>query len=350
MHDDSRSDSPELSPVIAVDTEVTVLFDDKLYTGHVKSCQCDKHGRRAYRVDFEDGETHDDIRESEMHVAPDLMDVARVIEPSDDQLLRYIQRTPDPHLPRPQDKDLFLPSGAAYNCGGNLVFPNCTHAHRELRGDGLRMPYFNMQPGAVASFAGSDTCHATCEHHGSSPNDNPLEDCKAHISFAVQTPAPTLGLRARSVERRQLHSELLRAGARDAMEDWGDAVWLPVWSFVDATPPAARLSYCEELMEPLPWSRIVLYDADVGHTKPLVFYDLCGGLPSRTAAAARKHFGFLHENWRFGLNRQHSIYDVGPSGCLGIDSQGTQRMEMLGVRSSGRNAHRPPERIRKNEY
>ena len=55
--------------------------------------------------------------------------------------------------------------------------------------------------------------------------------------------------------------------------------------------------------------------------------------------SARKHFAFLDVH-KFTLRRE--------SGALGMDSTGLQRMEMLGVRSQGRNARKRPNRIRKH--
>jgi hypothetical protein len=52
------------------------------------------------------------------------------------------------------------------------------------------MPLFVMAPGSIVAFPGADLYHCTTEHD--SVERRP-ENCKAQISFAVQTPSPILG-------------------------------------------------------------------------------------------------------------------------------------------------------------
>jgi hypothetical protein len=52
------------------------------------------------------------------------------------------------------------------------------------------------------------------------------ENCKAHTSFAVQTPSPILG--QTKTFNNQLHTKLLALGGIDGTQHWKDAVWLPV--------------------------------------------------------------------------------------------------------------------------
>ena len=97
-------------------------------------------------------------------------------------------------------------------------------------------------------------------------------------------------------------------------------------------------AYKDELFV-LRWRRVVLFDADVGRNAPLVFYDINGGLQQQDAALARSHFSFLN-TWQFKLDRHSSKSNT--TGCLHLDKRGSQRMEMLGIRSRGRNKNHPP--------
>ena len=139
---------------------------------------------------------------------------------------------------------------------------------------------------------------------------------------------------------------------------WAGAVWIPVWHFSDVPSPIGHIDDSEDVVAPLKWKQIVLYDVADG--EPLVLYDMEGGLidglPSplaeRGSAAtdkdmasfARRHFSFLHADWRFSLNRHAG--ESGTSGCLHLDPQGQQRMEMLGVHARGRNMNTPPDAVR----
>ena len=166
----------------------------------------------------------------------------------------------------------------------------------------------------------------------------------AHISFAVQTPAPVLGLSHASPYCRRIHNELLALGARD-LEDayWKDAVRLQVFDGSGPPPPpmpTEKLEYDEAAMVALPYKKIVLVDVSSG--RPLVLYDARGGLGHEEACAASDHFAFL-ENFDFKLARMLESHS---SGALGLDGVGAQRMVMLGVRSQGRNMKSRPTRSR----
>jgi len=87
-----------------------------------------------------------------------------------------------------------------------------TVAHEPGR---YRMPLFMMQPRAVALFSGCDSCHCTTEHHDRSQR---RPGCKAHVSFAVQTPASVLAMGGRADYRQELHRELLELGTTDVRE------------------------------------------------------------------------------------------------------------------------------------
>jgi len=197
-----------------------------------------------------------------------------------------------------------------------------------------------MAPGAVASFSGARLCHCTTEHHAAR-----CSGCAAHVSFAVQTPALTLGLHPQPSKRAVVEADLQAYGFLDSRSQrWQEAVWLPVWHAREAPSPSTRLFHDESLMCALPWRRIVLYDAEGVHRIPLVFYDLDGGLDEECAAFARGHFSFLHDQWTYRLDRHQ--HESNRSGCLHVDAKGEQRMEMLGIHSRQRNASRPPERSR----
>lgn len=134
-----------------------------------------------------------------------------------------------------------------------------------------------------------------------------------------------------------MHERLLELGSEDMRDEWSGAVWLPVWQHAAPPPRLGYLWTDTEQMQPLLWTRVVLFDVDT--KRPLVFYDFGGGLRGDEAATARKHFSFLR-TWDFKLNR------CGVAGCLWLDGRGAQRMEMLGIHSRGRNEHVPPERAR----
>jgi len=186
-----------------------------------------------------------------------------------------------------------------------------------------------MMPGAVATFSGSDLCHGTTEHDAVATRP---AGCQAHVSFALQTPARTLGLVRTSAECVALHSGLQALVNADVCRTQGHwsvdagAVWLGVRHKANATPPPHRLQWMPETMEALPFERIVLYDVE--SEAVLVAYDARGGLRKDQRVAARVAFEFLH-TFKFKLCRQqHS----GCQGALGLDGRGEQRMLMLGVR------------------
>jgi hypothetical protein len=132
------------------------------------------------------------------------------------------------------------------------------------------------------------------------------ENCKAHISFAVQTPSPILGQTKTS--NNQLHTELLALGGIDGTQHCKDAVWLPVRRLDCKINPVPTkkisLQTNKEELFVLGWRRIVLFDANIGigRNAPLVFYDMNGGLQQQDAVLARSHFSFL-KTWKFKLDR-----------------------------------------------
>ena len=341
----------DAEPRYAAGSRVRVPFDRLLHAGLVKSVD----HQRVFTVQFDDGELCDDVEESELRPEP-LSDEPvhkgsswtgeapeKAIPPSPEQehaLPSHALRRPPTKLPAETTSKALQPGGECH-CGGDLSFPNLTLAHPEL---GHKMPLFLMAPGAVATFAGATLCHGTTAHHAE--NERRC-DCKAHISFAVQTPAATLGVENASAERHAQHAAMLKAGHCDAHSSpqWQQpgTVWLPVWHFPEVAAPLGLLTYSDSRMCVLPWRRIVLYDVETD--LPLVLYDLEGGLQAPEQEVARSHFAFLHDDWRFSLNRQ-SDSGAGSSGCLFLDTQGGQRMEMLGIHSRRRNANKPPERRR----
>ena len=158
------------------------------------------------------------------------------------------------------------------------------------------MPLFVMAPGSVVIFPGADLYHCTTEHD--SVECRPV-NCKAHISFAVQTPSTTLG--QSKIYTKQFHTELLALGEIDGSH-WEDAVWLPVRRLDLKTNPIPRkkISYQtnkEELFV-LGWHRIVLFDTDIGRNAPLVVNNTNGGRQQQ----AWSHFSFL-KTWQFKLDR-----------------------------------------------
>ena len=340
----------DLEPRYAVGSRVRVSFDHRLYAGVITSID----HQRFVTVQFDDGDLCDDVKESELRPEPLSGEPVHTgsswtgeapeeaIPPSDEQiqaLPAHALRRPHMTLPAATILEALQPGGECH-CGGDLSFPNLTLAHPELAHN---MPLFLMAPGAVATFAGSTLCHGTTAHHAESKRQC---GCEAHISFAVQTPAATLGLENTSAERHAQHNAMLEAGYRDASSpQWQQpgTVWLPVWHYRKVVAPLGLLKYSESIMCVLPWKRIVLYDVETD--LPLVLYDLEGGLQPPEQEVARSHFAFLHTDWRFSLNRQ-SDSGAGSSGCLFLDGQGGQRMEMLGIHSRRRNANKRPERRR----
>jgi hypothetical protein len=101
--------------------------------------------------------------------------------------------------------EIDLMPGGRNHCGGDFV-----PTHLQLQQDEMvgRMPLFVMASGSIVAFPGADLYHCTSEH--ASVERRP-ENCKAHISFAVQTPSPILGQNKSFTN--QLHTELLVAGA-----------------------------------------------------------------------------------------------------------------------------------------
>jgi len=230
--------------------------------------------------------------------------------------------------------DIDLMPGGRNHCGGDFVLPQLRLQQDKMEG---QMPLFVMAPGSVVIFPGADLYHCTTEHD--SVECRPV-NCKAHISFAVQTPSTTLG--QSKIYTKQFHTELLALGEIDGSH-WEDAVWLPVRRLDLKTNPIPRkkISYQknkEELFV-LGWHRIVLFDTDIGQNAPLVFYDMNGGLQHQDTALARSHFSFL-KTWKFKLDRHCKKSNT--TGCLHLDKIGSQRMEMLGIRKRGRNKHHPP--------
>ena len=346
-------------PLHDVGARVAVAFQNhtKLFAGSVTGCRPQSSGRPIYDVNFDDGEAHTNLPEEQLRPARSLeaeMPVA-ARRPSDEQktsassassrlwttntteAAREQARPPTPNLPEE------IQPGGKLHCGGDLCFPNMTLAHQP-DADRYRMPLFMMRPLAVALFSGCDSCHCTTEHHDRSER---RPGCEAHVSFAVQTPASVLGMGGRADDRQRLHHELLELGTTDVREQWSDAVWVPVYHFKGFPAPPVRLKYSEKHMYVLPWPRVVLYDVELGRDHPrsmLVAYDVEGGLSAETASDARKQFNFLANEWSFKLDR-HSA-ESERSGCLHLDAQGWQRMEMLGIHDRRRNLHQPCDRRR----
>ena len=361
------------APAFAAGDSVLVTFDGRRHPGTVTAILLD--GVR-FRVQFDD-DVVDDIAAHEMKRVGDILEAnlrggdigleapEAAIEPSHEQLCALPAELP-PLPPESIEAD-FHPNGLLH-CGGDLSFPNLTLAHPALQ---HRMPLFLMGPGAVASFAGAKLCHGTTAHHAAGSR---LDGCRAHVSFAVQTPAAALKVDTKDAARGKLYDELVAAGSVDANSPaWQEpnAVWLPVWHFEGVKAPSGKLWHDANTMCALPWRRIVLYDVEASSAVeriPLVFYDMDGGLPTAAAAAAgagaaaagtsaaaastpdgadagyaRKHFEFLHDGWRFHLDRH--AHENGTSGCLHLDRRGEQRMEMLGVRSQRRNAKQVPAHV-----
>ena len=70
-----------------------------------------------------------------------------------------------------------------------------------------------------------------------------------------------------------------------------------------------------------------------------------GGLQHQDAELAWLHFSFL-KTWQFKLDRHSTKSNT--TGCLHLDKRGSQRMEMLGICSRGRNKHNPPNNKRQH--
>jgi len=228
-------------------------------------------------------------------------------------------------------QDEVMPGGSR-DCGGNLLFPLLT-----LVADG-QMPLFVMASGAVALFSGSDLVHGTTEHHA---HEVRAQGCEAHVSFAIQTPAPLLGSSRGADCVRALHDELLRLSGDDARETGGrfspaNARWLAVQNTPEGPTPSGRLLYDSSTMTAMQHSRIVLFDAETH--QPLVLYDSSGGLTGACAKEAGARFAFL-DDFKFTLHREQ--------GSLGVDASGEQRMLMLGVRNQGYNLTNRPDGSRK---
>jgi hypothetical protein len=148
--------------------------------------------------------------------------------------------------------------------------------------------------------------------------------------------------RSKKTFTNQLHTELLALGEIDGTQHWEDAVWLPVRRFDCKINPVPTkkifLQTNKEELFVLGWCRIVLFGTDIGQNAPLVFYDMNGGLQQQDAELARSHFSSL-KTWQFKLDR-HST-ESNTTGCLHLDKWGSQRMEMLGIRSRGRTSITP---------
>ena len=337
------------------------FHDGYFCLGDVTQVSTIADGLFCYSVVYDDDDYEEDIHENELRMAREAReavgDPPMSHQPSPEQLeaarakcraekgLPPIDGAPssnlDWRLPAPTIPDAVAPGGASH-CGGDLIFPNLTVADETL---GFDMPKFIMGSGAGVCFSGAASCHGTGPHH-----DEELRrpGCEAHVSFAIQTPALTLGVERRSAARHELHEKFMGLGAQDARsEAWADAVWVPVWRFAKR-PPTGYLQETEELrMAVLRWTKIVLYDVDTD--EPLVLYDLYGGLldgppigacepcepeagggadesartqpqspseaapleaePFEAAPFARSHFGFLHSEWRFGLNRSQILIE-----------------------------------------
>jgi hypothetical protein len=337
-------------PCFSVGDRVRHRFSNgRWYHGTVSSA----NEGNTYNVTFDDEDEELDLREEELQLERYIMvNVSEAPEfavpPSRLQLDALPPLKPLP----PHNIAVDLQPGGRGHCGGDLTFPNMTLAHSSFwtsRPDGSTlylMPLFLMVPGAVSTFGGATSCHGTTAH---GHVDHRPPGCEAHISFAVQSPAATFGFENKSHERHALQKKLHQLGEADIRERFSEesgAVWLPVWHFRKNQAPTGKLEYSPERMAPLPWQRIVLFDVETEDI--LVAYDMKGGLvetlPGNPAAKARSHFRFMYRDWRFHLNRHCG--GSGRSGCLHLDQQGEQRMEMLGVHSRRRNVYQPPERTR----
>ena len=185
--------------------------------------------------------------------------------------------------PPPHDLATITAPGGKRHCGGNLAFTGLTLVGDQFKG---KMPLFVMQPQAVAAFDGRHLTHATTEHHTTTRAGH-----GAHVSYAVQTQAPTLGLT--SARRRAVaHREMLAMGTLDAVEEFSTAVWLSVTVGEQRHPlteaAQAHLEHNDETMHTLRWKRIVLYNALTG--QPLVIYDAEGiGLPHHRRLPRHRH-------------------------------------------------------------
>ena len=236
--------------------------------------------------------------------------------------------------PAPPSHPLLLPEhimpNGSHHCGGDLNFPGLYFA------DG-RTAYFVMPTGAVAIFPAADLDHGTVEHEEEESRDCATRGASGHFSFAVQTPAPVLGVKGD--EREKCHTDLLNAGARDAETLWEDAQWLPVHVGANQREgEGKRLHFDPAVMHVLPWQRVVLYDAEKGRGTPVVLYDACGGLGLVDRVRFARELAPL-QDYDWHLFRQ--------TGDLAVDERGKQRMVMVGLRDGRRNKHQPPEKRRK---
>ena len=255
------------------------------------------------------------------------------------QPLTVLFDEPEPlALPAPTLAADWLPGGSRH-CGGDLLFALLTLVHPDGQ---RRMPLFAKKSGSITAFPGSDLTHGTTRHD---PRGQRLPGCEAHVSFAVQTPAATLGVSRTSKAGKAMHEQLLSAGEQDILEGplrrGGErgAVWLAVQNAEAwAQKPKCQLEYNAATMWALPYEAVVLYDVVSG--RPLVAYDAFGGLVGDEAVRAAATFRFL-DSFKFTLNRQRESY---AQGALGLDGAGEQRMLMLGIRHQSFNMGNRPDK------
>ena len=255
------------------------------------------------------------------------------------QPLTVLFDEPEPlALPAPTLAADWLPGGSRH-CGGDLLFALLTLVHPDGQ---RRIPLFAKKSGSITAFPGSDLTHGTTRHD---PRGQRLPGCEAHVSFAVQTPAATLGVSRTSKAGKAMHEQLLSAGEQDILEGplrrGGErgAVWLAVQNAEAwAQKPKCQLEYNAATMWALPYEAVVLYDVVSG--RPLVAYDAFGGLVGDEAVRAAATFRFL-DSFKFTLNRQRESY---AQGALGLDGAGEQRMLMLGIRHQSFNMGNRPDK------
>ena len=141
-------------PEYEVGARVTVAFKDhvKRFAGTVNSCRVQPAGRPLYGVEFDDGDIHDDLHESEPKPGPEKpgteAHVVVATRPSDnriesvrEQLRKEGERLQKQPLPRPHLPNDLHP-GCPSHCGGDLCFPNLTLAQEAVDGGRFRMPLF----------------------------------------------------------------------------------------------------------------------------------------------------------------------------------------------------------------
>jgi hypothetical protein len=162
--------------------------------------------------------------------------------------------------------DIDLMPGGPNHCGGDLVFTHLQLQQNKMVG---KMPIFCIAPRSIAVFPGADFYPCTAEHD---LEKHCLPNCKAHISFAEQTPSPILGQKSFT---NQLHTELLALGGKDGSQCWNDAMWIPVriLDFNTKPIPTTQITFKinKEDLFVLKWHRNVLFNVDVGRNDPLVF-------------------------------------------------------------------------------